>query len=171
MGNKKVEKAASIIIALVVFCLSFVRVHDWTTIGIYADCGLVSRLLYPFFHANILHAALNAWCLLSIVFIYDISFWRLIYSYIIAVTAPVTTLSLWLNDTFAVPTVGLSGMVFFLFATITFEVVRKLYYQSYMLFYLAVGFIFPNTSAWLHLYCYLVGLLFALLVKPIKISE
>ncbi|UWG05609.1 MAG: Rhomboid family protein [Bacteriophage sp.] len=169
MDKKKVEKIASLIVALVAFCLSFVQVTDWAAVGIYADCGLACRMLYPFFHANVLHAALNAWCLLSIVFIYDISLWRLICSYVVAVTVPVTTLSLWLGGVFTTPTVGLSGMVFFLFASITFEVERKLYYQAWMLFYLAVGFILPNTSAWLHLYCYIVGLFFALLVKPVKI--
>lgn len=171
MGNKKVEKIASLVIAIVVLCMSFVHVHDWAAVGIYADCGLTCRMAYSFFHANVLHAALNAWCLLSIVFIYNISLWRLICSYVVAATIPVTTLSLWLGGVFDMPTVGMSGMVFFLFATITFEVARKWYYQSWMLFYLVVGFLFPNTSAWLHLYCYLAGLLFALLVKPVKISK
>lgn len=91
MDKKKVEKIASLIVALVAFCLSFVQVTDWAAVGIYADCGLACRMLYPFFHANVLHAALNAWCLLSIVFIYDISLWRLICSYVVAVTVPVTT--------------------------------------------------------------------------------
>ena len=87
-------------------------------------------------------------------------------AYVIAVTVPVDTLGSFIN--IASPTVGLSAVVFVLFGSISFEVVRKWYYQGWMLLYLVVGFLFPNTNAWLHLYCYLAGLLVALLNKPVK---
>lgn len=170
MGCKKVEKITSLIVSLVVTCLSFVNVQNWTAVGIYAGCGLANRMIYPFFHANFLHAVLNAWCLLSVVFVYEVSIGRLILSYIVAATIPVTRLSSLLSGALAAPTVGLSGMVFFLFGSISFEVLRKWYYQLWMLSYIAVGFLFPNTNAWLHLYCYIVGLAAALLAKPVKIS-
>ena len=118
---------------------------------------------YPFYHVGIVHALLNAWCLLSVVFIYDISMLRLCLAYIIAVFIPFICLS----DT---PTVGLSGLVFALFGSISFEVGRKVYYQLWMIAYLIIGFVFPNTNAWVHLYCYLAGCAVALLNKPVKVG-
>lgn len=166
MDTRKVEKTAAVVVALSVTALSFVHVADWSAVGICASCPLSNRLLYPFFHAGFLHALLNAWCLLSVVFIYDVSYLRMLFAYVAAVTVPVDTLGTFLPlDS---PTVGLSGVVYVLFGTISFEVAHKRYYQLWMLFYIAVGFLFPNTNAWLHLYCYLCGLAFACLNKPIN---
>lgn len=170
MGRRKMEKITALLIAVVVICLSLYNIEDWHSVGIYADCELRGRAIYPFFHANILHALLNAWCLLSLVFIYDIKIGRLLLAYIIAVTIPITALSSIVGGMVS-PTVGLSGIVFALFGTISFEVVRKWYYQAWMISYLAIGFLFPNTNAWLHLYCYLVGFLVSLLNKPIKVHR
>lgn len=166
MGTAKVEKAAAIVIASLVTALSLLQVADWHSVGIYSHCPLSARLAYPFFHANLLHAMLNAWCLLSVAFIYKVSLLRMLFAYTVAVAMPVDTLGeiLPLDN----PTVGLSGVVYVLFGTISFEVARKRYFQCWTLFYIAVGFIFPNTNAWLHLYCYLCGFLFALLNKPIN---
>ena len=83
---------------------------DWEVVGVYTGCDLYGRILYPFFHANLLHATLNAWCLLSIVFIYDIKIWRLLLSYIIAATIPIDTLGNFV-DNMTLPTVGLSAMI------------------------------------------------------------
>ena len=166
MDTRKTEKVTAIVIALTVTALSFVHVSDWTAVGICSSCPLSGRLLYPFFHAGFVHAVLNAWCLLSIIFIYEVSYWRMFFAYVVAVTMPVDTLGVFLPlDN---PTVGLSGVVYVLFGTISFEVARKRYFQFWMLFYIAVGFIFPNTNAWLHLYCYLFGFIAALLNKPIN---
>ncbi len=156
------SKSLSLLLTVLILIISIHHVEDWSTVSIYTGCGLGCRMLYPFYHANLLHALLNAWCLLSIIFIYDISLLRFILAYIIAVTIP----SFCLSDT---PTVGMSGLVFALFGSISFEVQRKTYYQLYMLAYLVVGFLFPNTNALVHLYCYILGVVLALLNKPVKI--
>lgn len=166
MDKRKMEKVAALVIGATVVLLSFAPT-DWYTVGIYGGCGLQGRFLYSFYHANILHATLNAWCLLSLVFIYDITIWRLLLAYAIAIFIPVDTLAVF-SDSMATPTVGLSAVVFILFGSISFEVRRKWYYQAWMWLYLFVGFLFPNTNAWLHLYCYLAGLVVALLNKPVK---
>ena len=163
MDKKKAAKATSLLISILVFCLSLQDMADWSAVGIYTGCGLGCRMLYPLYHANLLHATLNAWCLLSVIFIYDISLWRFFISYIIAVTIPPFCLS-------GIPTVGLSGVVFALFGSISFEVQRKAYYQLWMLAYLVAGFLFPNTNALVHLYCYMAGGAVALLNKPVKIG-
>lgn len=170
MDKRKMEKTSALLITVTVVCISLLYTADWSSVGIYAGCAWQNRLLYPFFHANILHASLNAWCILSMIFIYDISITRLILSFIIAITIPIDTISS-LIGSMNVPTVGLSGVVFILFGSISFEVKRKWYYQIWMSFYLIVGFLFPNTNAWLHLYCYLAGLVVALFNKPIVICD
>lgn len=170
MGKKEVGKTAALVISAVVCCIALFGGKDWAAVGLYSGCGLTGRFLYHFFHANIFHAVMNVWCLLSVVFIYEVSAWRLLTAYIVASLIPIDTLSL-ITDGFGTPTVGLSGIVFVLFGAISFEVGRKIYYQAWMLFYLAVGFLFPNTNAWIHLYCYMVGFVIALLTKPINITH
>lgn len=163
MDKKKEAKTASLAITIIVCCLSLLDISDWNEVGIYTGCGHGCRMIYPFFHANLLHAALNAWCMLSVTFIYEISLCRLALAYIIAVGVPSFCLSY-------IPTVGLSGVVFVLFGYISFEVQRKAYYQLWMFAYIVAGFFFPNTNAWVHLYCYLAGGAVALLNKPVKIG-
>lgn len=169
MDKKKAGKISALIISILVFCLALQNVDNWEAVGIYSGCRLTCRVVYPLYHANLLHALLNAWCLLSVVFIYDTSLWRLAFAYVIAISYPVDTLANLVVETLD-PTVGMSGLVFALFGSISFEVQRKAYYQLWMLAYLLVGFMFPNTNAWVHLYCYIVGLLVALLNKPVKIG-
>ena len=166
MDTRKMEKITALVISTIVVGLSFFKVWDWQTVGIYAGSDIAGRVLYPFFHANILHASLNSWCLLSMVFIYDIGIWRLVLAYIIAVTIPIDTIECFIGEMTS-PTVGLSGIVFVLFGSISFEVLRKQYYQLWMIFYLTAGFLFPHTNAILHLWCYMLGFLVALLNKPI----
>lgn len=160
MDTKKASKAASLIVSILVL---LIHVSDCSSVGAYKGCGLPCRLLYPLHHANLLHATLNAWCLLSVIFIYEIPLFRLILAYIAAVCVP----SFCLSD---IPTVGLSCIVFVLFGSISFEVKRKAYYQLWMLAYLVAGFFLPNTNALVHLYCYLAGVAVALVNKPIKIG-
>lgn len=157
------KKATKIISLLILIFVVFIYIADWSAVGIYAGCRLSCRFLYPFYHANLLHVALNAWCLLSIIFMYDISLFRLTLAYIIAVSIP----SFFLSD---IPTVGLSGVIYALFGSISLEVQRKVYYQLWMLAYIILGFLFPNTNGWVHLYCYTAGVIIALLNKPIKIG-
>lgn len=163
MDKKEMGKAASLLIAVVVCLLTLKGTQDFTAVGIYTGCGISGRLLYPFYHVNLFHSILNVWCMLSVVFIYDVSLWRLVSAYIISASIP----SLFLST---VPTIGLSGVVFTLFGSISFEVRRKSYYQLWMIAYLMVGFISPNTNAWVHLYCYMAGVTVALLNKPIKVG-
>lgn len=155
-------KVTALGIALIVMCIALLGSQDWEAVGIYKGCSLLGRVVYPFFHANILHAALNAWALLSIVFLYGKTVWRLLLAYIVAITAPAFMTA---------PTVGLSAVVYCLYGSLSFEVIRKWYFQAWLLFYLTIGFFFPNTNAWLHVYCYAVGLLGGFLCKPIRVKE
>lgn len=168
MDRRKIEKITALLIALTIVCLHIFGTYEGKDVGIYSGCSLQGRFLYPFFHANILHAILNAWCFISIIFIYDISIWRIFAAYFVAAFIPIDIMHRWVGG-LSTPTVGLSVAVFFLFGSISFEVKRKWYYQLWMLFYIIVGFVFPDTNAWLHLYGYCAGFLLSLINKPIKI--
>lgn len=164
MVEGKVEKIAAISIAVFVIALSMARVADWHSVGIYDHCPIWNRLAYPFFHAGLIHALLNAWCFLSLVFLHGVSWRRMLLAYAIAVSFPVDTITSLFP--LPLPSVGLSGVIYALFGSISFEVRDKRSFQCWMLFYVAVGFFFPGVSATLHLYCYLCGIAIALLNRP-----
>lgn len=161
MVRQKKAKNAALLTVAVVLLMSFIYVPDWSAVGVAEGCPWAARLVYPFFHASQVHAVVNAWCLLCIVFLYDISIWRLLIAYIVAVVVPGCLLS-------DVPTVGLSCVCFFLLGSLIFEVKRKLYFLSSMALYIAVGFFFPSVNALIHLYGYLAGLLVGLLNAPLS---
>lgn len=156
------NKSITLFVSLLLLCISFCDIQNWETIGIYANCQFTCRLFYPFFHINTLHALMNIWCLLSIVFTYNISFLRIIIAYLFSISIP----SLFLSAT---PTVGFSGCIYLLFGSISFSVKRKVYFQLWMFFYIIIGFFLPNTNAMIHLYCYTIGFIIAIINKPIKI--
>lgn len=168
MDKRKVEKVAALLIVAVIVILAAFAVNlDNARLGNRAGCGIAPRLVYPFLHVSVFHAVLNGWAFLSLIFVYDITYRRLLLAYLLAVCVPVDTLSL-LSSSLAIPTVGLSGIIYVLFGSISFEVVRKRYYQMCMASYLFIGFFLPGTNALLHLWCYLCGFIVALLNKPIK---
>ncbi len=148
-------------ITALVMVISFVHAGDWSIVGITGDTTLPARISYSFFHASFLHALINSWCMLSIVFIYDVSLWRLLTAYIVAVLVPDFLLS-------EVPTVGMSCVCYFLLGSLIFEVRRKLYFISCTALYIAVGFLFPSVNALIHIYGYLAGLLVGLLNAPLS---
>lgn len=179
MVRRKIEKTAALLIAGLILLLSLVYVPDWGVVGICPGASLLPRLGYSFFHTSILHASLNAWCLLSIVFLHEVSWRRLAAAYLIAVCVPDFILNLpdirhLLSDNTSLltthysllPTVGLSALCFALLGLIAFNVGRKLYYQFCMAIYILLGFLFPFVNGWIHLYSYLAGLFVGLLVMP-----
>lgn len=146
--------------------------------GICKGSPILARLVYSFFHASIPHALINCWCLLSIIFIYDISISSLIIAYITAVTFPIDTLSSVFSGFPAeTPTVGLSAVCFSLLGQIAFQVRRKRLFHTWVLSFIAIGFILPQLCAVcgyaittpnniLHIYCYVAGLLVGFLNSP-----
>lgn len=151
--------------ALTAYC----HPEGWQGVAIHAHAPWTGRLLYPFFHAGPWHALMNAWALLAVVFTYGVSLRRMLAAYAVAVTMPVDTLGAFLP--FDSPTVGLSGVVWFLFGSISLEVARKRYYQAWMLSFLAAGFAAPRVNAWLHVYCYAAGLAAAFLNRTFDMEK
>ena len=147
--------------------------------GICKGSPLLPRLVYHFFHANIIHAALNAWCLLTLAFIYQTSITELLIAYAIAATYPIDTLaSVFSGFPTDVPTVGLSAICFALMGQTFFRVRHKLYYSTCVCAMIASGFILPplchacgydiaSPNNLIHIYCYVVGLMVGFLNSPL----
>lgn len=148
MVRAKETKTTSLILTAVVMVLS-VAMPGGCGIGLTAGGSVVGRLLYPFMHVNILHAGMNCWCLLSVVFLYDLPLWTLLASYLVAVCVPAEL----------VPglTMGMSGICFCLLGMSSWLVQRKLYYNAMAVAFMGMGFLFPNCAAWIHVYCYVLG--------------
>lgn len=151
MVQKKNAKTITLVVSAVVIISSFVYVPDWSVIGVSEGCSLLARFGYSFFHTSPVHAFVNVWCLLCIVFLYDISVWRLLGAYIAAITVPEFLLS-------EIPTVGLSCVCYTLLGSLSFCVKRKLYFQLCIIAYIAIGFLFPSVNSAIHVYGYLTGI-------------
>ena len=119
--------------------------------GIHVGCSLVDRLTYPIFHAGFLHAFCNAWCLISLVFLYDLPWHKTALAFAIAISIPPCFLT-------TTPVVGMSGACFALMGLTVYVVRRKAMLMSWIALFLLLGFLFPNVAAWVHVYCYAVGL-------------
>ena len=130
-------------------------------IALYTGCSIFNRLAYSFFHVNIFHALLNVWCLLSITFRYNLSWVHFMVAYIIAVCYPTLFLE-------GQPIVGFSGVCFALLGMLSFRVARRLYFQLVIWVNILLGFIVPGIAGFLHLYCFVVGVVVALVSTPIE---
>jgi len=161
MVCRTIEKTTGLLIAFFILILAMIYVPDWESVGVSYGCGILQRFSYSFFHASFIHAVINIWCFLSILFLYEVTRWQIVIAYIIAVIAPGFALT-------SVPTVGLSAVCYAMFGLIAFQVKRKLYYNVCMALYIALGFFFPLVNGWLHLYSYVAGLFVGFLNMPIQ---
>ena len=171
MVRRKEAQAASLLLvaaAIVLHCIP-VPVSE---VGLYPGAPFLHRLVYPLFHASWLHLVVNCWALLCVVFLYQITLPMMISSFVIAASYPIGALLFLYGGTVA-PTVGLSGLIYALLGRYSWlfscERKRRLFYHSWFAFFIGLGFFFPQSNAWLHLYCYLCGVILAQLNRPITI--
>ena len=161
MVREKEAKISALVYVVIAFALCFVNV-PLEKVGIFKGCSFFSRLLYPFFHANIFHCIVNCWCLLSLAFLLDISIPELALSYAVAVFAPV---GLWGQT---LPIVGLSGALYCLAGSWTFKVRKRLRWFLWWAFFLGTGFFFSQNANLLHLWGFGCGLFIGFLNSPAR---
>lgn len=168
--KEKITKALTILLSVVIMILYFANDIEACEVGIYVGCPVENRLLYNFYHASFLHAFFNVWCLLHIEFEYELSYKHIATAFIVAMSFPICMCHdlLPLTDNLMTPTIGLSGVCYVLMGRISFMVKRIVYYQVNLFLYILIGFLFSNINSWLHLYCYIIGFIIALLNKPLK---
>lgn len=163
MVRRTEAKITALLVVGVSLILCFVDV-PLEKVGICRDGDFYTRLTYHFFHVSLLHWFANAWCVLSLFFIYDMPLRSFLTSVAVASLIP---MSLFPTQAFVVPSVGLSGICFFLMGRVSLCVQRKVYYQVWLLSYLVIGFLFPGSNGWLHLYCYMSGVFVGFINKPL----
>lgn len=129
--------------------------------GISAGCSWIDRLSYPLFHVNLLHACCNAWCLISLVFYYDLAWWTVLAAFAVAVSVPASLVA-------ASPVVGMSGVCFALMGLSLPSIRRKLFFNAWVACFLAVGVIMPGVAWKVHLYCYITGWLVGDFIEAIS---
>ena len=161
MVREKEAKISTLVYVVVAIGLCCIHV-PLAAVGIYEGCPFSSRLLYPFFHANIWHCLLNCWCLLSLAFLLDIGIPELALSYLVAVFVPV---GLWSQS---VPVVGFSGAFYCICGMLTFKVRTKWRWLLWWSFFIGVGFFFSQNANFLHLWCFAVGIVIGFLNSPVK---
>lgn len=155
-----VGRLVTLMMSVVILMTSFLFLPESLAFGVTKDSSVVTRLLYPLIHASPIHAFVNVWCLICVVFIYEISIWRLVAVYCVSVIVPGVCLS-------EIPTVGLSCTCYCLLGSISLAVKRKLYFQSCMFLWIAAGFLFTSVNALIHVYGYCTGIVIGLLDYPI----
>lgn len=168
MVRQAKTKTAVLVTGLLVIVMAIVQnALAWNVqeAGISKGATLLTRLTYHFFHANILHAVLNVWCLLSLAFIYDTTASEVIIAYIIASAYPVNYICSITGNT--LPTVGLSAICFAIMGQVFWRVKKKRRFMLFAVILIAVGFLFPSANAALHLYAYCAGLIVGALTSPI----
>lgn len=135
-------------------CVSLLGYDDT---GLYDGCNLLQRISYPLYHQNVFHALVNLWvlnqCLRSIP-----CGWNVLMFYLIAISYPFAA------DT---PIIGLSGLVYAYMGYIAPRVEKKVKYNLTILFYILIGFVFPNMAIGVHIYCYILGSLWGYLNAPL----
>ncbi len=145
--------------------------------------ALLCRLVYPFIHAHPLHAAVNGWVLLQLAFRTPLTLRRLLLAFVVAWSCP-AFIAVWptagtnlfvgtsaMVDPSAMTAlttapstvVGLSGVLYALFGMWMPHVARRLRYNAIVALWLAAGLCTTSVAVGLHLYCYLLGVLFGIL--------
>ena len=145
--------------------------------------ALLCRLAYPFIHAHPLHAAVNGWVLLQLAFRTPLTLRRLLLAFVVAWSCP-AFIAVWPTagtDLFvgtsamvdpsamtALTTapstvVGLSGVLYALFGMWMPRVANRLRYNAIVALWLVAGLCTTSVAVGLHLYCYLLGVLFGIL--------
>lgn len=129
--------------------------------GISLTSPMWSRLVYHFFHASWLHLLLNAYVLLVLAFKLDLRMYELPLSYLIASIVPLCCVT-------AMPTVGLSGMIYALLGMRTMRSSNPMAVIANIVLITALS-VFMSHIAWkLHAFSYVCGLILSILVTPLQ---
>lgn len=151
MKNSNLDINILLAVSLALFAFSFMS-QDFV---LNSRNMAINRLFYPLFHANMIHAILNIFCILQLAFYYRMSRWFLLASYIIAVTAPSCLIE---------GTLGFSGVIFAALGLYSMIVTRGWVIAAHVALYCSLTALFSCVNTLLHLYCYAVGFVCSLLI-------
>lgn len=161
MVREKTTPTATLVYVVILTILYFLPI-DIKSVAL-GGGNPFAHVLYQNFHGSIFHLLCNVWVLLSFVFNANIHWSKLLFAYILSATYPVELLPPTL------PIIGLSGMLYVLLGWYALNpptIMGKLRYQLYVAIFLLVGLLYPNVCVGIHLYCYALGLIFAVINYP-----
>ena len=120
--------------------------------AVYKHSPIYTHFIYMFAHANIIHWAVNAWCILVMNNLFTNK--RLLVSYIFAIV-----LSFLYQP--KLPVLGMSIIISFFIGFMTFWLYKKhrlVFWQTLIL--MSIGFFIPNIAALYHLFAFLFGVIY-----------
>lgn len=154
MLRVKKEETALFVWYIVIIALSLSSNNN---VGLFDGCSILQRLSYPLFHQNAFHALMNIYvmhqCYMAMPTLRGI----LIF-YAFAISYPFAP---------ATPIIGMSGMVYAYMGYIAPYVKNKVQYNVTIIAYISFGLFIPCMAIGVHIYCYVIGLLWSYLNAPL----
>ena len=144
---------------VVISILAMVLNVDLSKVGLSDSSMWASRLVFHFFHGNVLHLMLNAVALLTLSFKCEPKGSEWIASFIIASLYPLPGSS---------PVVGFSAIVYAMLGIRTLYAVNKRQILLINLSAIGFGLLLPTIAVGIHLWSYAIGLVYGLLTVPIS---
>ena len=176
MVRGKEAKSAGVLAAAVMYALWLLPITAEET-GIYSGAEWWHSLTWQWFHGSIWHLSVNAWALLTIVFMWNAGIGKLLTAYATSVVYGLACAT----DT---PIVGMSGVIYALLGLYALSPrgwQKRLRYQLYVAAWIvvpwAVGMVIPKdescgTAAFgavaveAHVACYVMGIFVAIINYP-----
>ena len=153
MLRVKKEETALFVWYIVIIALSL----SSNNVGLYDRCSILQRLSYPLFHQNVFHALVNIYVMHQCYRIMPTLKGILIF-YAFAISYPFLS---------ATPIIGMSGMVYAYMGYIAPYVKNKVKYNVTIIAYISFGLFIPCMAIGVHIYCYVIGLLWSYLNAPL----
>lgn len=153
MLRVKKEETALFVWYIVIIALSL----SSNNVGLYDRCSILQRLSYPLFHQNVFHALVNIYVMHQCYRAMPTLKGILIF-YAFAISYPFLS---------ATPIIGMSGMVYAYMGYIAPYVKNKVKYNVTIIAYISFGLFIPCMAIGVHIYCYVIGLLWSYLNAPL----
>lgn len=150
------------LVYVALLCILFLLPISVEDVGLYGGCGLLNRLTYQHFHGSFFHLLCNAWALLVFAFSVRTPLHKFIIAYLLSATYPFASTDV---------IVGASGLIYSVAGMYSFYGNTLRQFSQYHLFFattILVGALFSHVAVGLHVYCYLLGAVYAFWFIPMR---
>ena len=149
------EKIALYAGYIIIICITLI---GYDGMGLYEGCSIQNRLSYPFFHQNIFHAAVNLYVFHQCYRAISCGIGHIATFYLIAIRYQLTS---------SIQIIGLSGFMYADRGVIAPYVGNRVRYNVTILIYICIRIFVPCMAVGVHIYCYVLGLLWGYLNAPL----
>lgn len=136
---------------------------DAHKVGFYTNSNLITHLIYPFFHANILHLAFNVYCLGIIInALHRAEAINIIHSFVASYIIGIACSYI---SEYSLPTIGLSGLIYSLIGMYTYLRLMNSGKWTILAVILlnGIAYFVGTTNVLIHITCFVGGFLYAAL--------